>query len=328
MVLIWNLVLVYSLLLLPLFCNYFAQLRRCKRWYLHILQKWRNSPNFVESRMHPGWRRGMTLITWNSRRTNPTHTCSLSTDPVNVCFWQHTQETMTTLKRDSDNFRKEQWPLPHRKVTISPSNTDNFHKEQWHSITSSLCYPQSREVRTAWLSFPLTFEQLIFCCLAFGDTRNPNRKSFLVGIKHLEMTSFTQILKTKCVLASRAEWHKLPEILWGHIQQTPAHWPCSPNVNVCFWQLLQETVKTFTTNSDNFHKNSDNFHKRQYNNFHKEQWHSNTMNLWWPQGRSRAGLTFFSFDNLTPYFLLSDIWWQTTNSFLLALNTHNWPPPH
>ena len=152
-------------------------------------------------------------------------------------------------------------------------------------------------------------------------------------------------------LASRAEWHKLPEILWGHIQQTPAHWPCSPNVNVYFWQLLQETVKTFTTNSDTFqskqkwrlsqetvttfttnsvilHKNSDNFHKRQYNNFHKEQWHSNTMNLWWPQGRSRAGLTFFSFDNLTPYFLLSDIWWQTTNSFLLALNTHNWPPPH
>ena len=129
------------------------------------------------------------------------------------------------------------------------------------------------------------------------------------------------------------------------------HWPCSPNVNVCFWQLLQETVKTFTTNSDTFqskqkwwlsqetvttfttnsvilHKNSDNFHKRQYNNFHKEQWHSNTMNLWWPQGRSRAGLTFFSFDNLTPYFLLSDFWWQTTNSFLLALNTHNWPPSH
>ena len=127
---------------------------------------------------------------------------------------------------------------------------------------------------------------------------------------------------------SRAEWHKLPEILWGHIQQTPAHWPCSPNVNVCFWQLLQETVKTFTTNSVNFHKNSDNFHKRQYNNFHKEQWHSHTMNLWWPQGRSRAGLAFFSFDNLTPYFLLSDIWWQTTNSFLLALNTHNWPPRH
>ena len=114
--------------------NYFAQLRRCKRWYLHILQKRRNSPNFVESRMHPGWRGGMTLITWNSRRTNPTHTCTLSTDPVSVCLWQHSQETMTTLKRDSDNFSKEQWPRPHGKVTISPLNTDNFHMEQWRSI--------------------------------------------------------------------------------------------------------------------------------------------------------------------------------------------------
>ena len=133
--------------------NYFAQLRRCKRWYLHILQKSRNSPNFVESQMHPGWRRGMTLITWNSGRTNPTHTCTLSTDPVNVFLWQHSQETMTTLKRDSDNFSKEQWPRPHGKVTISPLNTDNFHKEQWHSNMSSLCYPQSREESTAWLSY-------------------------------------------------------------------------------------------------------------------------------------------------------------------------------
>ena len=127
--------------------NYFAQLRRCKRWYLLILQKKRNSPNFVESQMHPGWRGGMTLITWNSRRTNPTHTCSLSTDPVNVFLWQHSQETMTTLKRDSDNFSKEQWPRPHGKVTISPLNTDNFHMEQWRSIHIESLLPTKQRIK-------------------------------------------------------------------------------------------------------------------------------------------------------------------------------------
>ena len=135
--------------------NYFAQLRRCKRWYLHILQKKRNSPNFVESQMHPGWRGGMTLITWNSRRTNPTHTpahspltlSTFSSDNIHKKQWQLSKETVTTLARNSDHVHTEKWQFPHWILTTFTWNSDAV-------FTSSLCYqcyPQGREVSTAWL---------------------------------------------------------------------------------------------------------------------------------------------------------------------------------
>ena len=40
--------------ILQLFCT----IKKVQEVILHILQKRRNSPNFVESRMHPGWRGG------------------------------------------------------------------------------------------------------------------------------------------------------------------------------------------------------------------------------------------------------------------------------
>ena len=151
---------------------------------------------------------------------------------------------MTTLARNSDHVHTEKWQFPHWILTTFTWNSDAV-------FTSSLCYPQSRELSTAWLSFPLTFEQLIFCCLAFGDTKNPNRKSFLVGIKHLEMTSFTQILKTKCILG-RNDTNYLKfsgDISNRHLLTDPVH-PMSTfaSDNFCKkqWKLSQQIVSIFT----------------------------------------------------------------------------------
>ena len=117
--------------ILQLFCT----IKKVQEVILHILQKRRNSPNFVESRMHPGWRRGMTLITWNSRRTNPTHTpahspltlSTFSSDNIHKKQWQLSKETVTTLARNSDHLHTEKWLTTFtRKSNYIPLKTDNF----------------------------------------------------------------------------------------------------------------------------------------------------------------------------------------------------------
>ena len=191
----------------------------------------------------------MTLITWNSRRTNPTHTpahspltlSTFSSDNIHKKQWQLSKETVTTLARNSDHVHTEKWQFPHRILTTFT----------WNSIHIESLLPTKQRSKHGLTFFPLTFEQLIFCCLALGDPKNPNRKSFLVGIKHLEMTSFTQILKTKCILG-RNDTNYLKfsgDISNRHLLTDPVH-PMSTfaSDNFCKkqWKLSQQIVSIFT----------------------------------------------------------------------------------